>query len=32
VGDVAALPPAYLRRFGGDALRLHDVARGAYGL
>ena len=31
VGDVAALPPAYLRRFGADAPRLYGVACGAYG-
>ncbi|HEY6234494.1 MAG TPA: hypothetical protein VIW69_05215 [Candidatus Elarobacter sp.] len=26
LGDLAALPPAYLRRFGGDAMRLHELA------
>jgi protein ImuB len=28
VGDLAALPPAYFHRFGGDALRLHELAYG----
>jgi nucleotidyltransferase/DNA polymerase involved in DNA repair len=28
VGGLAALPPAYLRRFGGDAQRFHEFARG----
>jgi hypothetical protein len=28
LGDLAALPPAYLRRFGCDALGLHDFASG----
>jgi|SRR5947209_17619737 len=28
LGDLTALPPAYLRRFGCDALPLHELARG----
>jgi len=28
LGDLAVLPPSYLRRFGGDALRLHELAHG----
>jgi hypothetical protein len=28
LGQLAALPPAYLQRFGDDALRLHELAYG----